>query len=144
MLLRAWRGGDAEALSALAPLVYRELRKIANSHMRRENQGRTLTPTALVNETFLKLMQSGAAPDWQDRKHFFVVAASAMRRLLVDHARGKRADKRSGGVAIEGLPPSLLAAAPAYDLVDLDRVLAKLAVEEPTGRRCWSCDTSAV
>ncbi len=129
-LLQSWREGNSAALDALTPLVYRELHKIAVSHMKREKAAHTLSPTALVNETFLKLMQSDSPPNWQDRKHFFVVAAGAMRRLLVDHARAKRTSKRGGDPILEPIPDSLAAAAPPFDLIDLDRALARLAHDD--------------
>ncbi len=123
-LLRSWRDGDAAALDTLTPLIYRELHKIAASQMRLEAQGHTLTPTGLLHEAFLKLVQSGSQPDWQDRKHFFVVAAGAMRQLLVDHARRRGAGKRSATPAPEATPLA------QHDVIDLDRALHKLAAED--------------
>ena len=122
-LLRSWRGGDAAALDSLTPLIYRELHKIAVSQMHLEAQGHTLTPTGLLHEAFLKLVQSGSQPDWQDRKHFYVVAASAMRQLLVDHARRRGASKRLASPAPMATPPA------KHDVIDLDRALIKLAGE---------------
>jgi RNA polymerase sigma factor (TIGR02999 family) len=128
-LLRAWRGGDAAAFDALVPLVYRELHKIASAQMRGEDQGHTLSPTGLLHESFLKLMQTGSSPDWQDRKHFYVVAAGAMRRLLVDHARRKKSMKRSAAGGVN--PGFVIETNPKYDLIDLDRLLVGLAREAP-------------
>ena len=85
LLLRAWRAGDPQAIETLMPLVYRELHLIAARHMAAERPGHVLQSTALVNEAFLKLVQQRV--DWQNRAHFFAIAASAMRRILVDHAR---------------------------------------------------------
>jgi len=131
-LLRAWRGGDSAAFDALIPLIYQELHLVASAQMRNESSGHTLSPTALLHESFLKMMQSGSTPDWQDRKHFFVVAARAMRRLLVDHARRKSAVKRTNADAVNGLPASLAVFSnPAVDVVDLDRVLAALHEQAP-------------
>ena len=97
-LLQAWGGGDPAALEDLAPLVYAELRRMAQRYMRRENPGNTLQPTALVNEAYLRLVDI-ANVRWQDRAHFFAVAAQMMRRILVDSARARAAGKRGGGAA---------------------------------------------
>jgi RNA polymerase sigma factor (TIGR02999 family) len=129
-LLRAWCGGDPDALAALIPLVYDELRRLAIGQMRHENPGHTLSPTSLVHESFLKLVEGAHTPDWQDRKHFFVVASKAMRQLLVDHARRKRARKRDAGVSVEGVDLIQLPGAP-WDVIDLDRALNRLAQGEP-------------
>src|SRR4051794_1732260 len=96
-LLAAWRDGDAEALDRLIPLVYGELRRLAARFLEGERRDHTLQPTALVHEAYLRLA-GGAVPCWQDRVHFFAVAAQVMRRLLVDHARAHRTDKRGGVV----------------------------------------------
>jgi len=88
-LLRAWSNGDHSALERLTPLVYQELRKIAQGYIRRENSGHVLQPTALVHEAFLRLLKSPAV-DWQDRRHFFATMARAMRRILVDLARARQ------------------------------------------------------
>jgi RNA polymerase sigma-70 factor (ECF subfamily) len=93
-LLRAWRGGDAAALDRLAPMVYAELRKIAHGYMRSEREGLTLQATALVNEAFLRM--AGGGTDWNDRTHFFAVAAQMMRRILIDAARARVREKRGG------------------------------------------------
>jgi RNA polymerase sigma factor (TIGR02999 family) len=132
-LLQAWHGGDAAAFDALVPMVYQELHRVAAAQMRAENAGHTLSTTALLHESLLKLMQSNSLPEWQNRKHLYVVAARAMRRLLVDHARKKRAAKRDAGPLAASLPDSLSAAPtqPAVDVIDLDRVLASLYEESP-------------
>jgi RNA polymerase sigma factor (TIGR02999 family) len=94
-LLLAWSGGDRSALDRLVPLVYRELRQIAARARRGEAPGQTLQTTALVHEAYLRLVDQSRA-QWQSRTHFFAVAAQAMRRVLVDEARRRRADKRGG------------------------------------------------
>ena len=93
--LEAIRLGDRKAADHLMPLVYDELRRLAASYLRRESTGHTLQPTALVHEVFMKLVDQTQV-DWQGRTHFFAVGAQAMRRLLVDHARGKHRVKRGG------------------------------------------------
>ena len=95
-LLGRWRGGDREALDSLIPLVYNELRQIARHYLRSERPGHTLQSTALVHEAYVRLI-SQDLPQWQNRAHFFAVAAQLMRQILVDHARAYRADKRGGG-----------------------------------------------
>jgi RNA polymerase sigma factor (TIGR02999 family) len=95
-LLKAWSGGDEQALDRLTPLVYPELRRIARQHLRRENPGNTLQPTALVHEAWLRLVDANQA-HWQDRAHFFAVCAQMMRRILVSAARKRTAEKRGGG-----------------------------------------------
>jgi len=94
-LLALWAKGDQQALEDLTPIVYKELRLLAASYLRKERQGHTLQPTALVNEAYLRLVDQ-KSPNWQNRAHFFGVAARLMRQILVDHARRKNADKRAG------------------------------------------------
>jgi RNA polymerase sigma factor (TIGR02999 family) len=94
-LLLAWGAGDKSALDRLVPLVYRELRQIASRARRNESPGQTLQTTALVHEAYLRLVDQSRA-QWQSRSHFFAVAAQAMRRILVDEARRRGADKRGG------------------------------------------------
>ena len=96
-LLAGWSRGDSGALSQLVPLVYVELRRIASRQLGRERVGHTLQPTALVHEVYLRLVDQRQA-DWQNRAHFFGVAAQLMRRILVDHARRHNAVKRGDGV----------------------------------------------
>jgi len=93
-LLALWAKGDVDALRELTPIVYKELRLIAGSYLRKERQGHTLQPTALVNEAYLRLVDQ-RNPNWQDRTHFFGVAARLMRQILVDHARQRWAGKRA-------------------------------------------------
>ncbi len=95
-LLGRWRSGDREALDALVPLVYDELKRIAQRYLRNERHGHTLQSTALVHEAYVRLTNQ-QLPQWQNRAHFFAVAAQLMRQILVDHARAHRADKRGGG-----------------------------------------------
>lgn len=126
-LLAGWRDGDPEALEKLTPLVYDELRRLADHYLRGERPGHTLQGTALVHEAFIRLVdQSGLA--WQNRAHFFGVAARLMRQILVDHARKHNAAKRGGGE----LPLSLAESAiyspeRAGKLVALDDALESLA-----------------
>jgi len=94
-LLIDWSKGDQAALDQLMPLVYSELRRLASNYLRRERQGHTLQPTALVNEAYLKLVDQRSAK-WQNRAQFFGISAQLMRRILVDHARQHRAAKRGG------------------------------------------------
>ncbi len=94
-LLVKWSEGDADALDQLLPIVYAELRRIADAYLRRERSGHTLQATALVHEAYLKLIDQTQVK-WQNRAHFFGIAAQIMRRLLVDHARKHTADKRGG------------------------------------------------
>ena len=94
-LLAEWARGNQQALEKLTPLVYRELRQLAASNLRKERQGHTLQPTALVHEAYLRLVEQ-KNPNWQSRSHFFGVAARLMRQILVDHARKRKAGKRAG------------------------------------------------
>ena len=94
-LLAEWAGGNRRALDDLTPLVYRELRQLAASHLRKERQAQTLQPTALVHEAYLRLVDQ-KTPNCQNRSHFFGVAARLMRQVLVDHARKRKAGKRAG------------------------------------------------
>jgi RNA polymerase sigma-70 factor, ECF subfamily len=95
LLLAKWAKGNQQALDELTPLVYRELRQLAASYLRREPSGHTLQPTALVHEAYLRLVDQ-KHPHWQNRSHFYGVAARLMRQVLVDHARRKHAGKRAG------------------------------------------------
>jgi len=124
-LLRAWSKGDAEAPERLLPLVYAELRRLAAAQMRRERSDHTLQPTALVHEAYVRLVDQHLA--WKDRGHFFGIAARAMRQVLVDHARKKHAQKRSGGleIPIESAEPAV--APRTLDLLALDQALHRLS-----------------
>ena len=130
-LLRAWRDGDSAGLEKLAPWVYDELRRIARHHMRRELPGNTLQPTALVNEAYLRLMDAQKI-DWRDRTHFFAVASRIMRRVLVDAARTRLADKRGGGAPRAVFDEAIdTAAERGVDLVALDDALDALEAVHP-------------
>ena len=127
-LLRDWHRGDREAFDRLVPLVLNELRTIASRQMSREWRHDRLQVTAIVNETYLRLFDQNEV-DWQNRGHFFAIAASLMRRILIDHARRQTRQKRGGvAVAVE-LDAERPAQAPSLDRVevlDLDRALTKL------------------
>jgi RNA polymerase sigma factor (TIGR02999 family) len=127
-LLQLWSGGDRDALERLIPLVYGELRRLAGRYMRRERPDHTLEPTAVVHEAFLRLIEQKNV-SWKNRAHFFGVAAQAMRRVLVDHARRHKADKR-GGVwtcALTLAEPASPEGTPPVDLIALDLALSQLA-----------------
>ena len=126
-LLRAWTDGDETALEQLLPLVEAELRRLARGCMARERRGHTLQATALINETFLRLIDARRVR-WQDRAHFIGIAARLMRRVLVDHARSRGYQKRGGGARRVTLTDALLVSPePALDLIALDRALEGLA-----------------
>lgn len=130
-LLSELTKGNPEAGSKLIPLVYDELRRMANGYMRRERTGHTLQPTALVHEAYLKLSGQHSV-DWQNRAHFFGIASQVMRRVLMDHARGHMRDKRGGGV--ESLPlDEALVFSPekSADFLELDSALVRLAAMDP-------------
>lgn len=132
-LLLAWRAGDRSALDRLFPLVYDELRRIAHRQLGRERSDHTLGTTALVHEGYLRLVDQTRAR-WEDRAHFFAVAARAMRRILVDYARRHRAAKR-GGARVSLDDATLLADERADTLVALDEALTRLTdVDERLGR----------
>ncbi|MEP6991454.1 MAG: sigma-70 family RNA polymerase sigma factor [bacterium] len=103
--LKRWHAGDPAALDALLPRVYERLRDLARARLRAEHPGHTLDTSALVHETWLR-MRTGATPDWQDRGHFFAVASTAMRRILIDHAKQRLAQKRGGAAVHVTLDPS--------------------------------------
>ncbi len=127
-LLSAWQEGDEEALERLLPVVYSELRSLARRHLRRERRDHTLDVTDLVNEAFLRLVGQRRV-DWHSRNHFFAIAAQAMRRVLVDHARRQRAGNRVGAgdrVSLERVGP-LAVAPPNASVLDVDRSLERLA-----------------
>ena len=129
-LLLEWRGGNQEALDRLIPLVYDELRGLAGHYMRSERPEHTLQATALVNEAYIRLIDMKVS--WQDRAHFFAVAARLMRRLLVDHARAHHRVKRdSGGPKISLDDAIEVSVTPASNLVALDEALTRLAEFDP-------------
>ena len=126
-LLRAWSAGDAQAEEELLPLVYNELRRRAANHLRRDRGDHTLQPTALVHEAYLRLLGQRAV-DWQNRTHFFALAARMMRRILVDYARTRAAAKRPDPTLRVTLDGDLASVAPrGCDLLLLDEALSELA-----------------
>lgn len=125
-LLRAWVEGDAGACDQLYRAVYGDLRRLAHRYMHRENPGHTLQTTALVNEAYLRLAHSKDM-DWKDRAHFFAVSASIMRRILIDEARARRAERRGGAAQQITLDELVeIPQAPTQDLLALDEALDKL------------------
>ncbi|HYW42300.1 MAG TPA: ECF-type sigma factor [Bryobacteraceae bacterium] len=131
--LRQWSGGDAQALEQLMPMVYTQLRVIAESQIRRERDGHTLQPTALVNELYLRLAGQHSG-QWKDRAHFFTFAAMMMRRILTDYARQALRDKRGGvwqRVPLSDDLPWL--GSSLEEVLSLDRALA--ALEESDARK---------
>ena len=132
LLLAKWAKGNQEALNELTPLVYKELRQLAASYLRKERQGHTLQPTALVHEAYLRLVDQ-SNPSWQNRSHFYGVAARLMRQILVDHARRKQASKRAGqNVPLEDAVS--FHKERSRDLVALDTSLT--ALEKIDQRKC--------
>lgn len=133
-LLERWAKGDGRAFQALVPVVYEELRRLADHYLRQERGDHTLQPTALVHEAYLRLLDSEIA--WEDRQHFFAVTARAMRRVLVDHARAKSRGKRGGDATFVTLDDGLaLSPQTGVDLVALDDALDRLAaVDERKAR----------
>ncbi|MET0987876.1 MAG: ECF-type sigma factor [Steroidobacteraceae bacterium] len=130
-LLSAWRSGDSNALERLTPLIYEELRDRARRYMRRERPGHTLQATAVVHEAFVRLVDMNVS--WQDRAHFFAVAARLMRRILVDHAKSRVRAKRGGGTAVTNSLEELgdidvgPATAGDIDVLEIDDALERLA-----------------
>ncbi|HEX8096973.1 MAG TPA: sigma-70 family RNA polymerase sigma factor [Pyrinomonadaceae bacterium] len=135
-LLMEWGGGDQAALDKLMPLVYGELRRLANNYLRRERANHTLQPTALVNEAYLKLVDQRNAR-WQNRAQFFGVAAQLMRRILVDHARTHQAQKRGGSdrQRLSLTNVDRVSAEPDVDLLALHEALNELAELDPQQAR---------
>ncbi len=133
-LLLSWRQGDAAALDRLVPLVYHELRRVARRHLQRESPGHALQATALVHEVYLRLVDVDRMT-LTSRTHFFGVAATLMRQVLVDHARRQRADKRGGGATMLSLDEvSPAAQASSVDVLALDQALDALSSID--GRQC--------
>jgi RNA polymerase sigma factor (TIGR02999 family) len=134
-LLRQAQGGDRAALDELLPQVYRELRQLASRQLAAERPGHTLQPTALVHEVYLRLIDQHSV-DWRNRAHFFGLAAEMMRRILVNHAVGRRAQKRGAGETLLSLEEAdALPGRPALDVVLLDAALNRLAELDPTQAR---------
>jgi len=134
-LLIRWRGGDREALDALMPLVYKELRRVAQFYLRAERPEHTLQSTALVHEAYVRLAGQ-ALPQWQNRAHFFAVSAQIMRQILVDYARSHRAAKRGSGAFRLTLDDAMdLPGQQNVDVVALDDALKMLATMDPQQSR---------
>jgi RNA polymerase sigma factor (TIGR02999 family) len=129
-ILTAIEQGDGQAASQLLPLVYDELRRLAAHQLAAEAPGQTLQPTALVHEAYLRLVGPDPAAQWASRSHFFAAAAQAMRRLLIDNARRKQAQKRGGGLQRHPLD-GLAAPEPDAELLALDEALHQLAAKDP-------------
>jgi RNA polymerase sigma-70 factor (ECF subfamily) len=134
-LLLDWGKGDQAALDKLVPVVYQELRRLASYYMRRERPGHTLQTSALVNEAYMRLVDYKKM-QWESRAHFFAVAAQAMRRILVDHARKRHFAKRGGGAVQVSLDESALVSQnQAADLIALDDALTGLEAIDPRKSR---------
>jgi RNA polymerase sigma factor (TIGR02999 family) len=131
-LLRDWQDGSRDAFERLVPLVHGELRTIASRHMSREWRHDRLQVTAIVNETYVRLFDQREV-DWQNRGHFFAIAAQLMRRVLIDHARHQTRHKRGGTTVPVELDATIPAEQPvdAIDVLDLDRALTKLEALDP-------------
>ncbi len=125
-LLQAWSRGDTSARDQLLPMVYAELRRRAENHLRRERPDHTLQPTALVHEAYLRLCEQNAG--WKNREQFFALASQLMRRVLVDHARARNAAKRPSGKTRVTLAGE--AASQEVDLIELDEALEQLAAAD--------------
>ncbi len=133
-LLEATGHGDQQALEQLMELLYRELRALAAYQLKKERSGHTLQPTALVHEAYVRLIQQQSV-DWQGRTHFFRVAAQQIRRVLVDHARGRNRQKRDGQLLRVTLDEGMATPGRDVDLLGLDEALDRLDAESPEDRR---------
>jgi RNA polymerase sigma factor (TIGR02999 family) len=132
-ILSAIEQGDPKATEHLLPLVYDELRKLAAAKLARMGPGQTLQPTALVHEAYLRLVDTERAPGWNSRGHFFVAAAEAMRRILVERVRRKQSKKRGGHLTCRDVEEADIAAPEtSEDLIALDPALEKLETAHPT------------
>jgi RNA polymerase sigma factor (TIGR02999 family) len=130
-VLAQMKDGDKRAADRLLPLVYDEFRALARHYLSQERMNHTLQPTALVHEAYMKLVDQTRV-DWQGKNHFFAVAAQAMRRILVDHARSRQRDKRGGGRARVALDEACaLSPQKDEDVLALDEALEKLASIDP-------------
>jgi RNA polymerase sigma factor (TIGR02999 family) len=129
-LLLRWREGDRQALEKLVPLVYDELRRLARHRLRQERSDHTLQSTALVHEAYMRLAGQ-SPPQWQNRAHFFAIAARVMRQVLVEHARARLAAKRGSGACTLALDESIaLPKAVNLDVIALDRALNELSEQD--------------
>ena len=134
-LLLGWREGDREALDALLPLVYKELRRLAHFQLRDERQDHTLQSADLVNEAYVRLVGL-KTPQWESRTHFFAIAAQLMRQILVDYARRHGAAKRGGSVCKVSLEDAMVGARrKPVDVIALDEALQELAKIDPRQSR---------
>ena len=129
-LLVAWSAGDETARNRLIDAVYNELRGLARGYLRRERADHSLAPTALVHEAYLKLIDQRQVR-WQNRAHFFAIAAHVMRRILVDHARTRGAAKRDGGQRVPLQDGQVVMDPPEVDVLDLDAALDRLSSLDP-------------
>jgi RNA polymerase sigma-70 factor (ECF subfamily) len=129
-LLVAWSNGNPQALDELMPMIYQELSRMARNYMGRERIGHTLQTKALVNEAYLRLVDQQTV-HWQNRAHFFAIAAQMMRRILVDYARSRLVAKRGGGAAPVSLDEVAVVSGRASELVALDEALLSLAAFDP-------------
>ena len=134
-LLIQWSNGDKAALDKLLPLIHEELRRLAHHYMSRERPGHTLQTTALVDEAYIRLVNRKGV-HWQNRAHFFAIAAQSMRSILVDHARGLAYAKRGGGAAKIELDEGMIVSKErAAEVVALDEALLELAKIDPKQSR---------
>ena len=130
-LLHDWRDGDRAALDSLMPLVYRQLHLMAEQHLRKEREGHTLEPAALVHEAYVRLIDQQRV-NWNDRMHFFAVSAQLMRRILVDHSRRRQAEKRGAGAATISIEPGMdFVDTRSVSIVEIDDALTSLAAIDP-------------
>ncbi|HEY6448568.1 MAG TPA: sigma-70 family RNA polymerase sigma factor [Acidobacteriaceae bacterium] len=128
-LLRQWSNGDKAALDELMPVVYDQLHRLASRSLRSEKPNHTLAATALVNEAYLRLIHADV--DWQDRAHFFAVSARLLRRILVDHAKANRRQKRGAGAEMVTFDEALVVSPDSLaGLLELDRALQSLAAQD--------------
>jgi RNA polymerase sigma factor (TIGR02999 family) len=128
-LLKAWCAGDASSLDRLTPIVYSELRRLARRHLAGERPGHPLQPSALVNETFVRLL-GGAAVEWENRAHFYAVCSQMMRQILIDFARAQKTSRRGNRmpkVNLSEVADRARIDSPPVDFIDLDRALVDLA-----------------
>lgn len=129
-LLSAWQAGDSAAMEQVSPYIYEELRRLARHYMSGENPGHTLQTTGLVNEAFMRLV--GGEFDYPSRSHFFALAARMMRQILVDHARGRRREKRGGGQRNLTFDEAAhVDGRSAQTILEVDEALTRLADQDP-------------
>jgi len=134
LMLRQWGSGDREGSDKLMAAIYTELHRLAARRMRRESPGNTLQTTAVVHETYLRLIDQRQR-DWKNRAHFFAIAAQLMRRVLIDHARNRRAAKRGDGLKISLDQVELAGEKNNLDVLAVDEALQKLAAVDPQQAR---------